>query len=107
MGVEEVGTSQKNHGGGGQVSHNKTIGCGASGAYAPGPDDEEEAEPLYLVWLNTTGRSPGITEGAVSDRLTHCHSSLRHGTHTVELGTVFQGLLLYIRCVLRKQGHLS
>ena len=30
----------------GQGSHNKPIGCGASGAYAPGPDgdDEEEAE---------------------------------------------------------------
>jgi hypothetical protein len=27
--------------GGGEVSHNKPIGCGASGAYAPGPDDEE------------------------------------------------------------------
>jgi len=27
---------------GGQGSHNKPIGCGASGAYAPGPDDEEE-----------------------------------------------------------------
>jgi hypothetical protein len=24
--------------------HNKPIGCGASGAYAPGPDDEEEEE---------------------------------------------------------------
>jgi hypothetical protein len=23
-------------------SHNKPIGCSASGAYAPGPDDEEE-----------------------------------------------------------------
>jgi len=22
--------------------HNKPIGCGASGAYAPGPDDEDE-----------------------------------------------------------------
>jgi len=29
---------------GGQGSHNKPIGCGASGAYAPGPDDEEEEE---------------------------------------------------------------
>jgi len=29
---------------GGQVSHNKPIGCGASGAYALGPDDEEEEE---------------------------------------------------------------
>jgi hypothetical protein len=26
---------------GGQGSHNKPIGCCASGAYAPGPDDEE------------------------------------------------------------------
>jgi len=25
-------------------SHNKSIGCGASGAYAPGPDDDEEEE---------------------------------------------------------------
>jgi len=24
--------------------HNKPIGCGASGAYAPGPDDDEEEE---------------------------------------------------------------
>jgi hypothetical protein len=39
----EVGMSE-NHGGGGgrQGSHNKPIGCSASGAYAPGPDDEEE-----------------------------------------------------------------
>ena len=42
----------------------------------------------------TTGRSPGIPEGAVKDRLTHCHSSLRHWTHTVGLGIAFQGLLL-------------
>jgi hypothetical protein len=27
---------------GGQGSHNKPIGCSASGAYAPGPYDEEE-----------------------------------------------------------------
>ena len=26
------------------MSHNKSIGCGASGAYAPGPDDEPRAE---------------------------------------------------------------
>jgi hypothetical protein len=31
---------------GGQGSHNKPTGCGASGAYAPGPDDEEEEEKL-------------------------------------------------------------
>ena len=29
---------------GGQGSHNKPIGCGVSGAYAPGPDDEEDDE---------------------------------------------------------------
>jgi hypothetical protein len=29
---------------GGQGSHNKPIGCGASGAYAPGPDDKEEED---------------------------------------------------------------
>ena len=51
-----------------------------------------QAEPLYLVRLDTTGRSPGIPEGAVNDRLTHCHSSLRHSTHTVGLGIVFQVL---------------
>jgi len=53
-----------------------------------------QAELLYLARLNATGRSPGIPEGAVKDRLTHYHSSLRHGTHTVGLGIVFQGLFL-------------
>jgi hypothetical protein len=41
--VVEVGTS-KPVGGGGLGSHSKPyrlIGCGASGAYAPGPDEEE------------------------------------------------------------------
>jgi hypothetical protein len=28
--------------------HNKPIGCGASGAYAPGPDDEEEEATCKL-----------------------------------------------------------
>jgi hypothetical protein len=60
-----------------------------------------QAEPLYLV--NKTGRSPGIPEDAVSNRLTHCHSSLRHGTHTVGFGIVYQGLLLWILCVLRNR----
>jgi len=32
---------------GGQGSHNKRIGCGASGAYALGPDDEEEERSAY------------------------------------------------------------
>ena len=36
----EVATSKIT--GGGEWSHNKPIGCGLSGAYAPGPDDEEE-----------------------------------------------------------------
>jgi hypothetical protein len=27
-----------------KVSHNKPIGCGASGTYAPGPEEEEEEE---------------------------------------------------------------
>jgi hypothetical protein len=47
-----------------------------------------QAEPLYLVRLNTSGRLPGIPEGAIRDRLTHCHSSLRHSTHTIGLGIV-------------------
>jgi hypothetical protein len=39
----EVGTSKKKITGvGGQGSHNKPIGCGASGAYAVAPDDKEE-----------------------------------------------------------------
>ena len=62
-----------------------------------------QAEPLYLARLNTTVRSPRIPEGAVIDILTHCHSSHRHGTHTVGLGIVFQGLLLQIRCVLHNR----
>jgi hypothetical protein len=36
----EVGTSKKSRGG--QGLHNKPIGCGASGAYALGPDYEED-----------------------------------------------------------------
>jgi hypothetical protein len=37
--VAEVGTSKIT---GVQGSHNKPIGCGASGVYAPGPDEGEE-----------------------------------------------------------------
>jgi hypothetical protein len=36
----EVGTFKIT---GGQGSHNKPIGCGASGAYAAGPDDERSS----------------------------------------------------------------
>jgi hypothetical protein len=32
---------------GGQGSHNKHIGCGASGAYAAGPDNEEARSQIY------------------------------------------------------------
>ena len=53
-----------------------------------------QAEPPSLVRLSTSGRLPGVPEGAVSNRLTHCHSSHRHSTHTVRLGIVFQGFLL-------------
>jgi len=61
-------------------------------------------EPPSLIKLSTSGGgSPGVPEDAVSDRLTHCHLSIRHGTHTVGLGIVFQGLLLSIRCVLRNR----
>jgi hypothetical protein len=35
-----VGTSKPQ--GGVSGSHNKPVGCSASGAYAPGPDEEEE-----------------------------------------------------------------
>jgi hypothetical protein len=33
---------------GAQGSHDKPIGCGASGAYAPGPDDKKEETWSYL-----------------------------------------------------------
>ena len=45
--VAEVGTS-KSGGGGGTGLHNKPAGCGASEAYAPGPDREEEES--YLMY---------------------------------------------------------
>ena len=60
--------------------------------------------PITGKAIISTGRLPGIIEGAVSDRLTHCHSFDRHGTHTVGLGIVFQGSLLYIRRVLRNRA---
>jgi len=59
-----------------------------------GKYEVHQAEPPSLVRLGTSGRSPGVPEGVVSDRLTHCHSSHRHGTHTIGLEIVFQGLLL-------------
>jgi len=42
---------------GGQGWHNKPVGCGASGAYAPGPDDKEEEEEEHSSFvLIFTGR---------------------------------------------------
>jgi len=58
-----VGTSKIT---GVQGSHNKPIGCGASGAYAPGPDDEEyisnkmQRYTVYL-YLETALRVSGGT----------------------------------------------
>jgi hypothetical protein len=39
---------------GGSGSHNKPIGCGASGAYAPDPVEEEEEDGVYLSYLGIT-----------------------------------------------------
>jgi hypothetical protein len=60
--------------------------------------------PIPGKAIISIGRLPGIPEGAVSDRLTHCHSSHWHGTHTVGLGIVFQGSLLQICRVLRNRA---
>jgi len=50
MDVEAPGGGSGNiyshRGWGVQGSQNKPIGCGASGAYAPGPDDEEEEDRM-------------------------------------------------------------
>jgi hypothetical protein len=63
------------------------------------PRDQEkyevhQAKLLYLVRLDTSGSLPGIPEGPVSDRVTHCHLSHRHGTHTEGLGVVFKDVIL-------------
>jgi hypothetical protein len=60
-----------------------------------------------LVRLVTSGRSPSIPYRALLDRLTHCHSSYRHGAHTVGLGIVFQGVLLrsIVFCINRVTFH--
>jgi hypothetical protein len=39
---------------GGQGSHNKRIGCDASGEYAPGPANEEEEEERTMTAENLT-----------------------------------------------------
>jgi len=65
-----------------------------------------QAEPLYTVRLNTIGKSPGIPEGAVGDRLTHCHSSLRHGTYS-SIGDCFSRFTPLDLLCFAQQGHLS
>ena len=45
----------------------------------------QQAEPPCLVSLLISGRLPGIPEWAVLSRLTHFHSSYRHGAHTIGL----------------------
>jgi hypothetical protein len=45
------GNLYKSRGGRRQGSHNKPIGCGASGAYASGPNDKDEES---LVWFYYT-----------------------------------------------------
>jgi hypothetical protein len=48
----ETGTSKP--WGGGSGLHNMPIGCGATGAYAPGPDEEQELFTLHtLINANT------------------------------------------------------
>jgi hypothetical protein len=57
--VAEVVTSKIT--GGGQGSHNKPVGCGASGAYAPCPDDKEEEEEyiMYKACSSESGTEVG------------------------------------------------
>jgi hypothetical protein len=50
-----VGTSKIGGGEGFKGSHNKPTGCGASGAYAPGPDDKVVVyflkKKIYCVFI--------------------------------------------------------
>ena len=48
----EIGTSKTMGGGGGSGSHNRPIGCGASGAYTPGPVEEQGTRPLVTQCYN-------------------------------------------------------
>jgi hypothetical protein len=53
-----------------------------------------QAEPPCLVRLQYNWEVAWYPRGCCLDRLTDCHSSHRHGPHTIGLGIVFQGLLL-------------
>ena len=59
--------TSKMTGGGGQGSHNKPRACGSSGAYAPGPDDEEEEEVLGEKSVPTSLFPSQIPHGLVWD----------------------------------------
>jgi hypothetical protein len=72
-----VGTSKLRVGGGGDKDCTITrIGCGASGAYAPGPDDEEEKEARL--------KNCGMRLLALSC-LSVCPSVSPHGTPRLQL----------------------
>jgi hypothetical protein len=40
---------------GGQGSHNKRIGCGASGTYASGSNDEDEESVVWFDYTSVLG----------------------------------------------------
>ena len=70
------------------LSLTNTYAMSEGGRLGPPPD------PPCQVRLVTSGSSPGILQRAVLNSLTHCHSSYRHGSHTVGMGIIFKGLLL-------------
>jgi len=72
-----------------------------------GKHEVHRAQPPCLVWLNISGRSPCIPECAVMDRLTHCHSSHRHGAPAVDLGDCFSRFTPLDPLCSAQQRHLS
>ena len=68
-----------------------------------GKYEVHQAEPVYLVRLATSGRSPGIPEGAVCDRLTQCKA--RHTHRRIgDFSSIFTPLDPLCSA---QQGHLS